>query len=193
MVGSVSTAVPFAVQIPGAGLGGASGGRETRSPTGPGPRAPNGQPLTDEQQRAVRDLKARDREVRAHEQAHMAAGGPYVSGPYYDYQKGPDGQRYAVGGSVNIDASPIPDDPAATVRKMDVVIRAALAPAEPSGQDLQVAASARQQKLQAQAQAASERTQALVGQTNGGTAEPAAPSPVGTLAGRRGSLVDISA
>ncbi len=113
--------------------------------------------LSDEEQRVVRELRARDREVRAHEQAHMAAGGPYVSGPYYDYQKGPDGQRYAVGGSVNIDASPVPGDPEATVAKMEVVIRAALAPAEPSPQDMKVAAAAREQKLQAQADAAAQR------------------------------------
>ena len=88
-------------------------------------------------------LKQRDTEVRAHEQAHVAAGGRYVtSGPTYDYQTGPDGVRYAIGGEVGIDSSKIPGDPAATVEKARGVRRAALAPAEPSGQDQSVAASA---------------------------------------------------
>ena len=38
--------------------------------------------------------------------------------------------------------APVANDPEATLRKMDVVIRAALAPAEPSAQDLQVTAQA---------------------------------------------------
>lgn len=144
-----------------------------------GSRGADGKPLSAEEQQVVRELRSRDREVRAHEQAHMAAGGPYVSGPYYDYQKGPDGQRYAVGGSVNIDASPIPDDPAATVRKMDVVIRAALAPAEPSGQDMKVAAEARQTKIQAQAEVTARRAEDFRNRTATGTS--------------RGGIVDIQA
>lgn len=95
-------------------------------------------------------LKQRDTEVRAHEQAHVAAGGRYVtSGPTYDYQTGPDGVRYAIGGEVGIDSSKIPRDPAATVEKARGVRRAALAPAEPSSQDLSVAASAGKMETEA--------------------------------------------
>ena len=55
--------------------------------------------LTEEQQQEVAELKSRDREVRSHEQAHLAAAGPYASGaPSFTYQEGPDGRRYAVGG-----------------------------------------------------------------------------------------------
>ncbi|MBN2887524.1 MAG: hypothetical protein JXM75_12550 [Chromatiaceae bacterium] len=106
--------------------------------------------FTPEELRLVQKLSQRDLEVRTHEQAHVAAGGQYVtSGPSYDYQTGPDGRRYAIGGEVGIDTSPIPGDPEATVEKARVLIRAALAPAEPSSQDQRVAASARSMEVEA--------------------------------------------
>ncbi len=98
--------------------------------------------LSAEEKKQVADLKKRDREVKAHEAAHMAAGGGYVrGGASYSYQAGPDGKRYAVGGEVSIDTS-AEDDPNATIRKMQTVRSAALAPANPSGQDRSVAAAA---------------------------------------------------
>jgi hypothetical protein len=109
--------------------------------------------LTLEEQQQVQELKARDQEVRVHEAAHVAAGGPYVTGgPTYTYQIGPDGKSYAVGGEVGIDTSEVSNDPEATIRKMQTVIAAALAPAEPSGQDQKVAAAARQKEAQARAE-----------------------------------------
>lgn len=112
--------------------------------------------LTDEEQQQVEELQARDREVRAHEQAHLAAAGQYATGgPTYSYQRGPDGRNYAVGGQVSIDTSPIEGDPEATVAKMQQVRAAALAPAEPSGQDLSVASQAQAAIAQAQAEIAS--------------------------------------
>ncbi|SFR52509.1 putative metalloprotease CJM1_0395 family protein [Thiomicrospira sp. ALE5] len=111
-------------------------------------------------EQVIAQLQARDREVRAHEQAHLSAAGPYATGGIqYDYQTGPDGQLYAVGGSVGIDTSPIPGDPEATMQKMQVVQRAALAPAEPSGQDIKVAAQAAQQAAQARIELQNESTQ----------------------------------
>ncbi|AFL72411.1 putative metalloprotease CJM1_0395 family protein [Thiocystis violascens] len=99
--------------------------------------------LTTDELEELQLLKQRDTEVRAHEQAHVAAGGRYVtSSASYDYQTGPDGQRYAIGGEVGIDTSSVSGDPAATLEKARAVRRAALAPAEPSSQDLRVAASA---------------------------------------------------
>ena len=75
-------------------------------------------------------MQARDREVRAHEQAHKSvAGGHARGGPFYEFQNGPDGQQYAVGGYVNIDTSE-EGTPEATLQKAAVVRRAALAPAE---------------------------------------------------------------
>lgn len=116
------------------------------------PSETNSEGLTEEEEAVVRDLKKRDQEVRAHEQAHKTVGGPYASAPSYETVTGPDGREYAVGGEVKIDASPVQGNPAATIRKMDIVIRAALAPANPSPQDTQVAQSAQQTKLQAQAE-----------------------------------------
>ena len=114
-----------------------------------GPSLPN--ELNEQERQAVAELKSTDREVRAHEQAQATAGGQHAGAPSYEYQRGPDGRQYAVGGEVPIDTSTVPGDPKATIDKMDVVKRAALAPAEPSGQDRSVAAQADAKKRQAQA------------------------------------------
>lgn len=95
-----------------------------------------------QEEKVVQDLKKRDAEVRTHEQAHKTAGGQYAGSPAFEMTKGPDGQSYATGGHVNIDISAIPDDPQATLNKMMQIKSAALAPAEPSAQDLKVAAKA---------------------------------------------------
>ena len=102
------------------------------------------------------ELKARDREVRAHEAAHQAVGGQYAGSISYVYERGADGAQYAVGGEVSISTSPVGGDPQATIDKMRVVRAAALAPAEPSPQDRAVAAEAMQLMLQAQAELSSE-------------------------------------
>jgi hypothetical protein len=118
--------------------------------------------LTPEEQQQVKELKARDQEVRVHEAAHVAAGGAYVTGgPTYTYQTGPDGKSYAIGGEVGIDTSEVKGDPEATIRKMQTVAAAALAPAEPSGQDQKVAAAARQKEAQAHAELAKQNHSAL--------------------------------
>ncbi|MFK7898996.1 MAG: putative metalloprotease CJM1_0395 family protein [Myxococcota bacterium] len=99
--------------------------------------------LTPEEEEEVRKLRARDAEVRAHENAHKAAAGRHAPGaPSYDLETGPDGKQYAVGGEVTISTSPVAGDPDATIEKMQVVRRAALAPAEPSSQDRKVASQA---------------------------------------------------
>lgn len=118
-----------------------------------------GDDQTDEKSRAVADqkkneqevaqiiqqLKARDLEVKAHEQAHLGAGGQYVTnGASYVYQTGPDGNRYAIGGEVGIDTSPIAGNPEATLLKAQQVQAAAMAPAKPSSQDYSVARAAMQ-------------------------------------------------
>ena len=102
----------------------------------------------------IRELQARDTTVRAHESAHIAAGGGVITGgPSFTYQKGPDGRQYAVGGEVGIDSSPVPGNPRATAAKMEVVKAAALAPAQPSSTDLSVAAAATQAEAQARVEA----------------------------------------
>lgn len=105
----------------------------------------------------IRQLKSRDTEVKAHEAAHAAVGGQLAGSPSYTYQRGPDGVRYAVGGEVPIDVSKVPGNPQATLEKMQLVQRAALAPAEPSTQDRRVAALAAQQASEARAELSRER------------------------------------
>ncbi|MCG8544800.1 MAG: hypothetical protein MJE12_11385 [Alphaproteobacteria bacterium] len=98
--------------------------------------------LTEAERKKVEELKRRDREVRAHEQAHKTAGGSLAGNPRYQTVQGPDGRSYAVSGEVSIDTSEVPNNPEATIRKMEIVKRAALAPSQPSAQDRQVAAEA---------------------------------------------------
>lgn len=95
----------------------------------------------EEEQAVIAKLKARDAEVRAHEAAHQAAGSGLTGGATYTYQTGPDGKRYAIGGEVSIDLS-TESDPEANISKMQRVKSAALAPADPSGQDRAVARAA---------------------------------------------------
>lgn len=104
-------------------------------------------------QTEIDDLKARDQEVRQHEQAHAARGGQYASSPQYEYENGPDNQRYATGGEVSIDVSEA-GSPEQTIQKMEQVRAAALAPAEPSSQDLNVAAEASRKASEARAELA---------------------------------------
>lgn len=104
------------------------------------------------EQQAVQDLKKRDAEVRTHEQAHQSVGGQYASAPSYDMTQGPDGKSYATGGHVNIDVSPVPNNPQATINKMTQVENAALAPADPSSQDRKVAAQAASMAMKARSE-----------------------------------------
>ncbi len=127
--------------------------------------------LPPEARTEIQSLKRRDREVRAHEAAHVAAGGGYIrGGTSFSYQTGPDGKRYAVGGEVGIDTSAVPDNPQATIAKMQQVRAAALAPASPSGQDRAVAAQAARAESQARVEAAQ---QASHGEAGAATAQPA--------------------
>lgn len=107
----------------------------------------------------IDELKARDQEVRTHEQAHATVGGQYAGAPSYDFETGPDGRQYAVGGEVSIDISE-ERTPEETVRKMQQVKAAALAPAEPSPQDLRVASEATQRAAEARAEIAADSAQA---------------------------------
>lgn len=118
--------------------------------------------LTPEEQEQVEKLKARDAEVRIHEQTHLAMAGPYATGgPTYTYQTGPDGKRYAIGGEVGIDTSEVSGAPEATIQKMQRIAAAALAPVEPSTQDQKVAAAARLKEAQARAELAKQNTDSL--------------------------------
>lgn len=113
--------------------------------------------LAPEEKEKLRKLKDRDQEVRTHEQAHKATGGQFAGAASYSYQTGPDGRQYAVGGEVSVDLSPVPGDPQATIAKMQQIRRAALAPAQPSSQDMQVAAQASRIETEAQAELAGKK------------------------------------
>ena len=120
---------------------------------------PGERQLDAEQKKEIADLKKTDQEVKAHEQAHMAAGaGLVIGGANYQYQRGPDGKTYAVGGEVKIDTSR-ENDPQDTVNKMQQVKRAALAPSQPSGQDRSVAARASQIEAEARTELLRERAE----------------------------------
>ena len=106
------------------------------------------------EQRKLAELKKRDAEVRAHEQAHASVGGDLAAAPSYEFELGPDGKQYAVGGEVNIDLAMVPGDPQATIVKMQKVRAAALAPADPSSADRSVASEATKRILQAQTELA---------------------------------------
>lgn len=110
------------------------------------------------EQQQLTQLKQRDAEVRAHEQAHASLGGQYASSPKYEYERGPDGRRYAVDGEVSIDISKA-STPEETIRKAQQVKAAALAPAEPSAQDLRVAIEATQIALEARTEIASKNAE----------------------------------
>ncbi|HED19636.1 MAG TPA: hypothetical protein ENI74_09065 [Gammaproteobacteria bacterium] len=114
--------------------------------------------LNSDEKKQLEQLKARDREVRAHEAAHKAAaGGLARGGASFEFQDGPDGRRYAVGGEVNIDTSKVSGDPQATISKAQTIRAAANAPAQPSGQDRSVAAQATQIETEARQKVAEEQ------------------------------------
>ena len=115
-------------------------------------KASSSSELTKEERAAVQKLKARDGEVKAHEHAHQRAAGHLgTSGPTYTYERGPDGQRYAVGGEVRvmIGRGKTPEE---TLKNAEAGLRAALAPAQPSGQDRAVAAKATILAMEARAE-----------------------------------------
>lgn len=118
-----------------------------------------------EQQKAqVEALKSRDIEVKAHEHAHATVGGQYAQSPSFKYQKGADGQRYAIDGEVQIDVSAVPGDPQATINKMKQVYAAAMAPVDPSSADIRVATEALKKMEEAKALLAEERQKQIVDQ-----------------------------
>lgn len=123
-------------------------GESSDESSGPSPTSD----LSPAEQRKVQELKRIDSRVRSHEQAHLAAAGSHAQGGIsLEYVQGPDGQRYAVGGEVQLDASK-GSTPEETVQKLRRVKAAALAPANPSPQDLKIASQASRKLAEAQAE-----------------------------------------
>jgi hypothetical protein len=141
------------------------------------------QGLTESDRRKVEQLKRRDLEVREHERAHKTAGGSITGSARYTFTRGPDGKQYAVGGEVSIDASPVPGKPDATIRKMEVVKRAALAPRNPSGQDRSVASRADAEIIKAKQELAELRREEQSDQ-------PSQTSPEGDSIGQTDPVFD---
>jgi hypothetical protein len=94
--------------------------------------------LSPEQKKQVEELKQIERKVEAHEQAHKSVGGEFAGSMSYSYTQGPDGRRYKTGGEVSI-SIPSDDDPQKLIAQLMQVKRAALAPSDPSPQDIKVA------------------------------------------------------
>ncbi|MDA7817593.1 putative metalloprotease CJM1_0395 family protein [Sulfurimonas sp.] len=117
--------------------------------------------LSPDEKRLVNDLQARDAEVKAHEAAHQS-GGASTGGASYTYQQGPDGKMYAIGGevSVSVGGGSTPDEIISNAR---AVIASAMAPGDPSAQDMAVASSARVMMMKAEQQ----KAQALQEEING--------------------------
>ena len=98
--------------------------------------------LSPEEQKVLAQLRKTDREVRAHEQAHLSVGADLVrGGASFTYELGPDNRRYAISGEVTIDTSP-GRTPEETIPKAQHIRATALAPADPSAQDFSVATKA---------------------------------------------------
>lgn len=166
---------------------------ESKKTTGSVEATPLGrdEELEPEQRRQVSQLQRVDRQVRAHEAAHMAAAGGLVrGGATFSYRTGPDGQRYAVGGEVGIDTSAVPGNPQATLIKAQRIRAAATAPADPSAQDRAVAAAATRMAIEAQRQLALQRKEE--GQPQGGERE-ALPVTDGRQGGERQHGLDLMA
>lgn len=108
-------------------------------------------------QAVAQQMAQREREVIAHEMAHQAAAGQFGGGATYTRAQGPDGRSYIVGGEVPIHfvEGATPEE---TVRNMEQIQRAATAPADPSPQDLRVAAKAAAAAARARAQIAQEQS-----------------------------------
>lgn len=118
------------------------------------------QKLSDAEQAEIRNLKARDAQVRQHEKAHLAASaGLDVSKAAFTYQRGPDGVQYAVGGDVSIDTSPgrTPED---SLARGEMIIDIALAPSDPTPSDRSAAAKGQSMAQQARAELLQQSRQA---------------------------------
>lgn len=140
----------------GSGDGAAAGGDQG---AGTGAGTGGSGTLDSSDQARVTELQRIDRQVRAHEAAHMSAGGSIAGAANYSYSLGPDGKRYAVAGEVPITLGG-GSTPDAVIAIAERVRRAALAPADPSAQDLSVAASASAMEAAARAQKARAASQA---------------------------------
>jgi len=126
----------------------------------------------------ITEMQRRDREVRAHELAHQAVGGAHAGSPSFIYATGPDGNRYAIGGSVPVDTGKA-STPEATIQKMTQVRRAALAPMDPSAADRAIATRASQHLAAARQELLQQRLAEVYGQAESTAESTATQTPPG--------------
>ncbi len=158
------------------------------SDASPGPKKP--EQLSEKEKQEVSKLKARDQEVRRHEQAHIAALGG--GSAHFTYEVGPDGRRYAVEGEVPVSIKSSSGDPQSTIREARKVAQAAVAPAQPSGADY----AARKRALEVERKAREElREKKRDGDGESGAADPNAETTAagGSTASDTGPGFDTSA
>ncbi|MEA2050493.1 MAG: putative metalloprotease CJM1_0395 family protein [Campylobacterota bacterium] len=95
--------------------------------------------------RVLEKFKKSDAQVRTHEQTHATIG--VTTTPIsYNYQEGPDGKMYAVGGSVRLDTS-IPQDTEAAIEKLDQISKASIGVENPSSADMAISRQANLNKI----------------------------------------------
>ncbi|HDZ4934490.1 TPA: hypothetical protein RTF94_001580 [Campylobacter jejuni] len=112
----------------------------------------NGVELSQKEVQQVRELQSIDRNVKAHEAAHQAAGGGLAGAASFTYTRGPDNQMYATAGEVPISMQK-GNTPEETIANARQIAAAAMAPADPSPQDYKVAANAAKMEFEARAEA----------------------------------------
>ncbi|HED0619267.1 TPA: hypothetical protein R4K79_001381 [Campylobacter jejuni] len=115
----------------------------------------NGVELSQKEVAQVRELQSIDRNVKAHEAAHQAAGGGLAGAASFTYTRGPDNhdnQMYATAGEVPISMQK-GNTPEETIANARQIAAAAMAPADPSPQDYKVAANAAKMEFEARAEA----------------------------------------
>lgn len=112
----------------------------------------NGVELTQKEVQQVRELQSIDKNVKAHEAAHQAAGGGLAGAASFTYTRGPDNQMYATAGEVPISMQK-GNTPEETIANARQIAAAAMAPADPSPQDYKVAANAAKMEFDARAEA----------------------------------------
>ena len=104
-------------------------------------------------------LKDRDSAVKQHEAAHLIAGTGVTSGLTYTYQQGADGSSYAIGGEVTLSMQE-GATPEETIQRAQKMRLAALAPADPSAQDQDLAIMAMKMEAQAREERAEKQKEA---------------------------------
>ncbi|EKK8263675.1 hypothetical protein PPQ68_000756 [Campylobacter jejuni] len=122
----------------------------------------NGVELSQKEVAQVRELQSIDRNVKAHEAAHQAAGGGLAGAASFTYTRGPDNQMYATAGEVPISMQK-GNTPEETIANARQIAAAAMAPADPSPQDYKVAANATKMEFEARAEAMKLKAEEAVG------------------------------